>query len=82
MNKLSLKCADGTSVSPIALGTLYFGSRISQENCDALLDAFFALEAVRLIQPGAMQTGFQVAKVPVRGRLADGYRHETGSRFF
>ena len=43
MNKLSLKCADGTSVSPIALGTLYFGSRISQENCDALLDAFFAL---------------------------------------
>ena len=43
MNKLSLKCADGTAVSPIALGTLYFGSRISQENCDALLDAFFAL---------------------------------------
>mgnify|MGYP000845761391 FL=1 len=43
MNKLSLKCADGTLVSPIALGTLYFGSRISQENCDALLDTFFAL---------------------------------------
>ena len=43
MNKLSLKCADGTLVSPIALGTLYFGSRISQENVDALLDTFFAL---------------------------------------
>lgn len=81
MNKLSLKCADGTAVSPIALGTLYFGSRISQENCDALLDAFLLWEAVRLIQPEAMRTGFQVVKVPVRGRLADGYRDGTGNRF-
>ena len=43
MNGLGMTCVNGNPVSQIALGTLYFGSKIQQESCNTLLDTFFAM---------------------------------------
>ncbi len=39
--KTDMVTADGSRISDIALGTLYFGSRISQKHSERLLDTFF-----------------------------------------
>lgn len=42
-NNVNLRCADGRAVSRMALGTMYFGTRISLEDSRELLDTYVSM---------------------------------------
>ncbi len=79
-NELSLP--GSVPVSNIVLGTMYFGSRISQTQSERLLDTFVSMEEIRLILPDVTPTGFQAVPVPAKRQLENGFPARNVSLFF
>ena len=76
-NELSLP--GSVPVSNIVLGTMYFGSRISQTQSERLLDTFVSMGGN---QPDVTPTGFQAVPVPAKRQLENGFPARNVSLFF
>ena len=74
-NELSLP--GSVPVSNIVLGTMYFGSRISQTQSERLLDTFVSMGGNQIDTARCYATGFQRCRCQRKGNWKMAFRQET-----